>query len=319
MSKFNPAAKAIVTALFAVSTVWSSQAVAADTSPQAVIAAAQSAAGKQVFKFRGIEYDSKEAFIESGRRCSTHHDHEKIQDAEIDFQNKKQTLRAGVALAPRVIPVYMHVIQSSTSSNGGVSDTMINDQMRVLNDAFLSTGISFTLVSVDRTTNDTWYNLSSGTTAETQMKTALRKGGKDALNIYSANLGGGLLGWATFPSSYASKPAMDGVVLLNQSMPGGNATPYHLGDTGTHEVGHWAGLYHTFQGGCSKTGDSVSDTPAEKSAAFGCPTGRNTCTTASYPGNDPITNFMDYTDDACMNTFSPGQATRMAQQLATYR
>jgi hypothetical protein len=76
------------------------------------------------------------------------------------------------------------------------------------------------------------------------------------------------------------------------------------------------GLYHTFQGGCSNTNDRVTDTPAERSSAFGCPVGRNTCSSA---GVDPITNFMDYTDDSCMNTFSTGQDTRMDQQFTTYR
>lgn len=220
------------------------------------------------------------------------------------------------------INVYWHVVNSGTAASAGnISDGMINAQINVLNAAYAGTGFQFQLVSTDRTTNATWYNNCYATTSssESAMKSALRKGTADDLNIYTCNPSGGILGYATFPSSYASAASKDGVVLLHSSLPGGTAAPYNLGDTATHEVGHWLGLYHTFQGGCSKTGDSVSDTPAEKSAAFGCPTGRNTCTTSPYPGNDPILNFMDYTDDSCMNSFSPGQSTRMAAQWGTYR
>ena len=216
------------------------------------------------------------------------------------------------------IPVWFHVINKGSGlSNGDIPQSQIDDQMAVLNSAYANTPFKYTLAGVDRTTNSTWYTMAPGSTAEKNAKTALRQGGPETLNLYSANPGGGLLGWATFPSDYAAKPKMDGVVVLYSSMPGGNAAPYNEGDTGTHEVGHWLGLYHTFQGGCKKPGDSVADTPAEKSAAFGCPVGRDSCSTK--PGLDPITNFMDYTDDSCMNQFTANQSTRMDQMHAQYR
>ena len=256
------------------------------------------------------------------RLCATDHNPQRIARAEMDFANRLQAQKFdpnSANIAGGVINVYFHVINNGTgASNGNISTQMITDQMNVLNAAYGSWGWTFNLVSTDRTTNATWYNGCYGS-SESAMKNALRQGTADDLNVYTCNPSGGILGYATFPSSYTSSPKLDGVVVLYSSLPGGSAVPYNEGDTGTHEVGHWMGLYHTFQGGCSNNGDFVSDTPAERSSAFGCPLGRNTCTGTKYPGNDPITNFMDYTDDSCMFQFTSGQDTRMDSQFTTYR
>ncbi len=232
-------------------------------------------------------------------------------------RNADGSVTATISVTGGTIPVYWHVINNGTGiANGDIPDSQINSQINVLNAAYQSSGWTFSLSGTDRTTNASWYTAGPGSTAETQMKNALRQGTADDLNIYSNNMGGGLLGWATFPSDYGRNPKLDGVVILLSSVPGGTAAPYNLGDTATHEVGHWMGLYHTFQGGCTKRGDLVSDTPPEKSAAFGCPTGRDSC---PRDGGDPITNFMDYTDDACMNTFTVEQDKRMDAQFSAYR
>ncbi|EJD02543.1 Metalloprotease, partial [Fomitiporia mediterranea MF3/22] len=220
------------------------------------------------------------------------------------------------------VSVYFHVISADdTTSGGDVPDSQISDQIDVLNQDYSSSGLTFTLAKTTRTVNSDWFNnVGPDSSQQTDMKNQLREGDAADLNVYTVGFtsgsGEGLLGYATFPSDYQGNPKDDGVVILFSSLPGGSTTNYNEGRTLTHEAGHWVGLYHTFQGGCSGAGDQVDDTPAEASPASGCPTGRDTC---SSTGVDPIHNYMDYSFDSCMNQFTAGQTTRLTNQIATYR
>lgn len=277
-----------------------------------------------------VSHDAKARPGAAGKHDPNHLTAAQLAVREADFVSRMKELRsakgagaaAPLAAGEITIPVVVHVIQeNSTRAGGNIPDSMINAQINVLNDSFdggatggAATAFQFSLVQINRVTNPSWYPIVYGSSAERQMKNALRQGGDGTLNIYLGELSDDLLGWATFPARNIS--SQDGVVVLSESLPGGTAAPYNLGDTATHEVGHWLGLYHTFQGGCKGQGDRVSDTPAEASPAFGCPTGRDTC---SGGGPDPITNFMDYSDDSCMFQFTPGQASRMLDQWNAYR
>lgn len=225
-----------------------------------------------------------------------------------------------------VVPTWVHVIQQGTSvADGALTNRQVASQIAVLNTGFAGKGgpgaaatpFVFELAGITRTINPAWYAFLPSTKAERDAKAALRKGDRSTLNIYLTGLGGGLLGYAYFPTKGAGGDTRDGVVVLNESIPGGSAVPYDKGDTLPHEVGHWLGLQHTFAGGCSTTGDRVDDTPAEAGPAFDCPKGRDSC--GKDTGLDPVENFMDYTDDECMYAFTRGQSLRMDAVWQQYR
>lgn len=162
-----------------------------------------------------------------------------------------------------------------------------------MNTAYAPYDISFVQADADWTVNANWA--SDG--AELAMKTALRQGTYADLNLYFIP-SMDYLGYCYFPTDSTGSDSdftYDGCTILSSTVPGGSETNYNEGLTVVHEVGHWFGLYHTFQGGCL-VGDRVDDTPAEASAASGCPEGRDTCTAT---GEDPIHNYMDYTYDSC--------------------
>ncbi len=225
------------------------------------------------------------------------------------------------------VPVYFHVI--TTASGGGDVSSLVPEQMQVLNDAFSGSRFAFHLESLQVVANNAWFYAAAGSNDELAMKAALRRGGPEALNIFTTN-GDVYLGWATLPFYYKFAPGYDGVVLWWAALPGtglagesddepDGVLTYDQGDTGTHEVGHWLGLDHTFAGGgCSHPGDVIKDTPTEAEPQFFCAP-RDSCTGAPFPGDDPITNFMDYVDDVCMDHFTADQTKRMRKHWHAFR
>ena len=227
------------------------------------------------------------------------------------------------------IPVYWHVVTSAAGA-GNVS-ARIPDQMNVLRDAYAGSKFAFDLKDIEVVANNAWYFAAAGSADEAAMKAALRRGGPESLNIYTTN-GDVYLGWATPAFYYKFGPSYDGVVLWWAALPGtglqgahpnepDGVLTYDQGDTGTHEVGHWLGLEHTFgpgDGSCSKPGDKIKDTPTEALPQFFCQV-RNSCTGSNNPGDDPITNFMDYVDDVCMDNFTSDQTKRMRTHWHAFR
>jgi hypothetical protein len=222
------------------------------------------------------------------------------------------------------VPVYFHVVTDGTT--GALTNHQIAAQIGVLNNTFAGgeggavTGFTFELAGVTRTDNAAWFNAKPAGTDEHAMKRTLHRGGPDALNFYSTTAGA-YLGWAYLPS-IVTKPGqayLDGVVVDWESMPKTSRTyagKYDQGETGTHEVGHWLNLEHTFYGGCNANGDFVDDTPPQKTPTRECPEGKDTC---REPGLDPIHNYMDYSFDSCYTEFTPGQVQRMRDAWLFYR
>ena len=214
------------------------------------------------------------------------------------------------ASAGASVPVYVHVMRDD-AGNGDVTDQQISQQIAVLNNSFSETGYSFTLAAApQRYNNDVWHKDRSST----KYRALTRQGGANALNIWLVDFK--YLGIATFPWDYARNPDIDGIRVHYASLPGGSIANYNLGETATHEAGHWFGLYHTFQGGCTPPGDEVADTPFQASPTSGCPEGRDSC---PEEGLDPIHNYMDYSYDSCYTEFTPGQDERADTMWAAYR
>ncbi len=276
---------------------------------------------------------------------------QKMQEAETAARKAAAT-RPGQNLRtqqePDTITVVFHVLYRTPQEN--ISDAQLLSQLTVLNEDFnrlnadaantpdAFKGIAgnprlyFCLATLDpdgnpstgitrRQTDQPNYSM----TGENMKFTA--RSGTDAwnpelyLNIWVCNLGNDILGYAQFPGG---PPATDGIVLKYSSVgrPPFNPFPgsYNLGRTATHEIGHWLGLRHIWGEGESSCTDSdfIDDTPNQSAKSTGCPAyPQLSCNNG--PAGNMFMNFMDYTNDNCMNLFSQGQADEMYGVLHTTR
>ncbi|HEX2313790.1 MAG TPA: zinc metalloprotease [Thermomonospora sp.] len=221
---------------------------------------------------------------------------------------------------PIVVPVRFHVV--ADGSEGRLSRATVERQIATLNAAYsgrqgagaADTGVRFRLAGYDVTSNAAWFRRPDR--YERQMKTALHRGGPNTLNLYTAAVGVRVLGFSTYPQGVRDRPTDDGVVIDYRSVTGGAYRNYDHGYTAVHEVGHWLGLFHTFENGCDSPGDHVADTPYEAVPTEGCPRTKDTCWAS---GSDPVHNFMDYAWDVCMREFTPGQGRRIRASWRAFR
>lgn len=268
-----------------------------------------------------------------------------LNEVEQRYQNFLSSNRG--AAASYVIPTVVHIIQLGPAES--VTDARVQAQIDVLNEDFqkmnadttgipaifqtvaANSDIEFCLAQIDPNgCPTTGINRVVSSLAihdmnqASQLKGLVQWDPYKYLNMWvveSIN-GGNILGYATFPTSLPINPNLDGVVMGKDFFGRGEGTPpsaFNLGRTTTHEVGHWLGLFHTFQGGCTGTsatncafqGDMVCDTPPTSNSNFGCPGTQNTCQETPTDLPDQTVNFMDYGDDFCLLMFSQGQADRM--------
>ncbi|MCA9294895.1 MAG: zinc metalloprotease, partial [Phycisphaerales bacterium] len=232
------------------------------------------------------------------------------------------------------IPVVVHVIRTTAGTTGNISTAMVQSQIDVLNEDFNAIAgtlgapgtdvqIEFQLAQTDPTgnptngitysNNTTWYNDGGS------YWNSLAWDPDKYLNIYT-NSAAGALGYVPgLPQEGVAGSNADRVVILWSAFGRNSpAVPYNLGRTATHEVGHYLGLFHTFNScgsstPCYTTGDRICDTVRQSSPTGGCSNG-NSC----GDGNNRR-NYMDYSDDSCMWEFTPDQARRMRCTLENWR
>jgi hypothetical protein len=221
------------------------------------------------------------------------------------------------------IPVVVNVLYRTAAEN--ISLDQIQSQIDVLNEDFnaansdynsvpslfsgvkANIGITFVLQNVVRKSTKT-VSWSTNNAMKSSRKGIAPTSPTTVLNMWSCNMGGGILGYAQFPGGAA---ATDGIVIDNNAFgrTGTVSGVYNLGRTATHEVGHWMNLRHIW-GDATCGSDQVSDTPTHNTANYGVPAYPHLSTCTGTPVEMTM-NYMDYTDDRGMYMFTTGQKSRM--------
>ncbi len=269
--------------------------------------------------------------------------HEQLEQQAFNYFNAHPTATPDAPQAVLTIPVVVHIIHDNGPEN--ISDAQVQQAMTWLNAAYANTGffnqgsgtevgIQFCLAQrtpngdpTNGITRD--QNPLTNMTQETQdvaLKNINRWNPTQYLNIWlvrdicSTSAGCGVVGYAYRPEYHGT--SLDGLVIETQFF---GAVQSQM-SVAAHEIGHYLGLYHTFQSGCTNNnclvdGDRICDTPPDQSiAAVPCGQSVNTCSTDAQSGfttdqPDMTSNFLDYGDISCFHDFTPGQAARMTFYL----
>lgn len=289
------------------------------------------------------EYVNSEEFRVRNYRCQTAEPDQSgpVQslgggpgDCSINFTNPSDDY---AVTEIRRVPVVVHVITNTAGTQGNISDALVQSQIDVMNEDFraiagtnggngFDTGVEFFLATEDpsgqpttgitRSANTTWFNDNGN------YFNVLNWDPSRYLNIYT-NQASGALGYVPFfPQNGNVGSAADRIVVLWSAFGVGApiGAPFDLGRTATHEAGHYFGLFHTFCGGCGSladcdsTGDTICDTNRESNPNFGCGPGSVSC-----GSTDPVDNYMNFSDDFCMERFTEQQSRRMRCTMDFFR